>query len=786
MIGQTLSHYRVVEQLGAGGMGVVYRARDARLDRDVALKVLPPGTLTDETARKRFRKEALTLSRLNHPNIETVHDFDTQDGIDFLVIEYLQGVTLEKRLMQSTCPEKEISRLGVQLAEGLAAAHEKGVVHRDLKPSNILIGEDSRLKILDFGIAAVLHPATETTVTESSVEAGSGAGTLPYMSPEQLRSERVDARSDLWAAGAVLYEMATGRRAFCEITSARLIDAILHGAPQHPQAINSKISAELERIILKCLEKDPEDRYQSARELAVDLRRLGTPSTAAVAPRRIGLTQRVPLMAGAGFVALLAILAGLNVGGLRDRLRWTGAHPGRIESLAVLPLQNLSGDPAQDYFADGMTEELTTNLAEIGSLRVISRGSTGDYKGTKKPLAQIAKELNVDALVQGSVQRSKDSLRVTARLLEGPTGQHLWAHSYERPMSDVLVLQDEIARAIAKEVGAKLNPEFPVRPSNNRQVNPAAYELYLRGSSYFDDFDLNKSIDYLNQSIKLDPNYPATYSKMAEAYYFLGFFNLLPPNVALTRMKEAAQNALAKDETLAEAHGALALVKLHYDWDFSGSEKEFKRALELNPNNADIRHDFSHFLMAMGRFDEATAESARAVDLDPVDIGLTACLCWHRYSAHQYGESVVQAQKAIRLAPDLFWSHIILGWDYEQMRKFDEAIGEFQNALKLSGFTAFSLAPLAHAYAIAGKKQLAKETLAKLEEIGKHGYISAFDFAIIYTGMGEREKAFEWLEKAFQERSLFLIYSRWEPRLDPLRSDPRFSSLLHRMGLPQT
>lgn len=506
----------------------------------------------------------------------------------------------------------------------------------------------------------------------------------------------------------------------------------------------------------------------------------------AAASRRGALIRRWPLMAVGGFLALLAILVGLNLVGVRERLRRSGPHPERIESLAVLPLQNLSGDTAQDYFADGMTEELTTDLAQISSLRVVSRSSTADYKGTKKPLPQIAKELNVDGIVEGSVQRSGDSVRVTAQLLYGPTDQHLWAQSYERPMSDVLVLQDEIARTISKEVGGKLNPVYPVRTFSHRQINPEAYELYLRGSSYFDAFDLNKSVDYLNQAIKLDPNYAPIYAKMADAYYFLGFFNLLAPNVAFPRMKDAAQTALAKDETLAEAHGALALVKLHFDWDFPGAEKEFKRALELNPSDADIRHDYSHFLMAMGRFDESTAESARAVELNPMDIGLTACLCWHRYSAHQYGQSAAQAQKAIQSAPDLFWTHIILGWDYEQEKKYDEAISEFQKGVKLSGGMTFALAALGHAYAIAGKKQETQETLVKLKDLGEHGYVSAFDMGVIYAGTGDKEKAFEWLEKAFQERSLFLIYSRWEPRLDPLRSDPRFSSLLRRMSLSPT
>ena len=783
IVGRTLGHYRIVEQIGAGGMGVVYRAHDERLERDVALKVLLPGVLADDSARRRFRQEALALSRLNHPNIATVHDFDADQDVHFLVTELVSGVTLDDRVKAGPLPEKEVVHIGMQLADGLEAAHHAGVIHRDLKPGNLRLTPEGRLKILDFGLAKRVDPADQLSITQSVTEHSGAAGTLAYMAPEQLRGDKVDTRADVWGAGVVLYELATGRRPFEGKTGTALGDQIFHASPPTPH----KVSSRLTDTILKCLEKDPENRYQSVKELSVDLRRLSTPSVTAI-PSRKALARPWPIVAAGVVIALLAVVVGLNVGGWQERLL-RGTAAGRIESIAVLPLQNLSGDPGQEYFADGITEELTAALAQLTALRVISRSSMMSYKGAKKSLPQIARELNVDAIVEGSVRRSGDRVRITAQLIYAPTDRHLWARTYERDLHDVLGLQDEVAQAIVTGVGGQLNPQQHAQMDVARRVNPEAYEAYLRGSSYLDNGDLQKGIDYFNQAIKLDPDYAPPYAGSATVYYFEGFFNILPPNVAFAKMKDAAMRAVEKDERLSDGHDALALVKLHYDWDWEGAEKEFKRALELNPNDANSRHDYAHFLMAMGRIDESVAEGNRAVELDPLDAVLSACLCWHRYSAHQYPQSIAQALKAIQREPNLDWTHIILGWDYEQQSKFDDAIAEFQKALKLSGGLSggdeLALAALGHAFAAAGKKQQAEEVLAKLRERAQHGgYVSAFDMTVIYTGLGDKDKAFEWLQKAVEERSSFLIYSRWEPRLDPLRSDPRFPKLLHRIGLP--
>jgi serine/threonine protein kinase len=500
MIGQTLGHYRILEKVGAGGMGVVYRARDEQLERDVALKVLPSGTLDNEASRRNFRKEALALAKLNHPNIETVYEFATQDGMDFLVMEFVPGKTLADKLLNGVLPEKEVVALGMQIAAALGEAHERGIVHRDLKPRNIAITAKGQAKVLDFGLAKLLRPASVAS-TDTITDTQAIVGTLPYMSPEQLQGEAVDARSDIFTIGAVLYEMATNCRAFGERLPSRLVDTILHETPVTPRALNRRISAGLERIILKCLDKDPEQRYQSAKELLVDLRRLAEPAPSRTNPPASipkGRTKAARSVAYfvAGLLGLTAIVLGLNVGGWRTRLvGWTS--PPKIGSLAVLPLENLSHDPEQEYFADGMTEALITDIAKIGTLRVISRTSVMRYKGTKKPLSQIARELNVDAIVEGSVQHSGDRVRIDAQLIDARNDRNLWTESYQSDLGDVLTLQGNVARAVAGEVRAQLTPQESASMSKSQTVNPRAYESYLQGRYFWNKRtpgDLNASI----------------------------------------------------------------------------------------------------------------------------------------------------------------------------------------------------------------------------------------------------------------------------------------------------
>ncbi len=786
MIGQRLAQYCIVERIGAGGMGEVYRARDERLERDVAIKLLPAGTLTDEAARRRFRQEALALARLNHPHIATIHDFNSQDGVDFLVMEHVPGSSLAERLAAGALSEKEILRLGAQVAAALDEAHAQRVVHRDLKPGNIVLTSRGDVKVLDFGLAKLLQPAKGEAVTaESFAETRAGAGTLPYMAPEQLRGEPVDARTDIHALGAVLYEMSTGRRPFPETQGPRLIDAILNSAPAPPGRLQPRLSAELERIILKCLEKDPERRYQSARELRVDLERLAAPSTvAAPLARPAGLRRwTVPIMGAAAL--LLALLVGFNAGGLRDRLLGRAGTP-PIQSLAVLPLDNLSGDPEQEYFVDGMHEELIARLAKISALKVISRTSVMRYQGDRRPpMPQIGRELGVDAVIEGSVRRSGDQVRITVQLVEAATDKHLWAESYQRDLRDVLAMQADVAQAIAEEIRITLTAQERASLSGSNRVNPQAYEAYLKGRFYWKKRSpaaLQKGIEYFNQAIQQDPKDALAYTGLADSYSQLAYRGHLSPRDAYPRASAAATKALELDAELAEAHAALGFIRFNYEWDWPGAERELRLALQLNPNYEEAHHWYSHYLMDTGRVQESLAESKRAVEVDPLSLTINTHLGWHHIFARQCDLAIEQLKKTVEMDPSFYPAHLHLGRAYQCQGAFGEALAELQQAKSLSGDATETVAALAVTYSLSGSRDKALKLLDELRRKSQQSYVSPYDIATICVALGDTNQALAWLEKAYQQRANGLVELKVEPTFDPLRSDPRFQDLLRRVG----
>ncbi len=785
MIGSTLSHYRILEKIGAGGMGVVYRAHDERLDRNVALKVLPGGLLSDEGARRRFRKEALALSRLNHPNIETVYDFDTEEGFDFLVMEYIPGETLAQKLAGGPVPEKEVAALGAQIVSALEGAHERGVVHRDLKPGNILVTGRGQAKVLDFGLAMLFRPEGDASQAETISQTYAAAGTLPYMAPEQLRGEKADPRSDIYAAGAVLFEMATRQRPFPQKSAPRLIDAIQHEAPPTPSTINRRISPALDGIILKALDKDPNRRYQSAREMLVDLERLGAPAPLRAARRPRAHAFWWAIAPTGALLAVVGVVVGLNVGGMRERFLGRAA-PQRIESLAVLPLANLSGDPEQEYFADGMTEELITDLAKIGALRVISRTSIMHYKGTRKTVPEIGRELNVDAVVEGSVLRSGGRVRITAQLVEAATDRHIWAQSYERDLRDVLSLQSEISRAVVRQIQVVLAPDERARLAGARTVDPDAYQSYLQGRYQWNKrtaAGLTKAISQFEEAVARDPGFAPVYVGLADCYSSLPDYSGMRPEEAYPKARSALLKALSIDDTLAEAHASFASM-LQSEWDWAGAEREYRRAINLNPGDAKAHHWYAMYLSSMGRHDDAITEIGRALQLDPVSPIINANVGLVYIQARQYEKAGEALRRALDLDPHFHVTRVRIGLLRALEGKFEESIAEFQTALSLTGGDLVEREWLGLAYGLAGRKADAGRILDEMKALAGRTHISPLIFAELYAAVGQKDQAFAWLERAYTSHDGGMIDLKVEPWLDPLRSDPRYQDLLRRVGLP--
>ncbi len=771
-------------------MGVVYKAEDTQLGREVALKFLPEDTATDPSAVERFRREARAASALNHPHICTIHEIGEHEGQPFIAMELMEGATLKQRIASRPLESEQLAKLGMEVADALDAAHAKGIVHRDIKPANIFVTARGQTKVLDFGLAKLLRPVDEATGTASLTQAGVAPGTLPYMAPEQLRGRAVDARTDIYALGCVLYETATGQRPFRAELGPELSSDILSKTPANPTRLNPDLPQRLEEIILKCLEKDPENRYQSAKELMVDLRRLAQPSGVPVAgvsrwPVPPGSAWRVGISL-AVIVVVLALPLGLNVGGLRDRL-FGRAGPAQIDSLAVLPLDNLSGNPDQEYFSDGMTDTLITELSKISALKVISRTSTMRYKKSEKSIPEIGRELRVDAVVEGSVMRAGDRVRITAQLIDARTDKHVWAENYEGDLRDVLSLQADVARAIAGEIKIKLTVQEQAGLANARPVNPQAYEAYLKGRFYWNKrtpAGLMKGMEYFNQAIQQDPSDSLAYAGLADSYTQLAYRGLLSPSEAYPRATAAATKALEINSALAEAHAALGFIRFNYEWDWPAAERELRLAIQLNPSYAEAHHWYSHYLMDTGRVEESLAESKRALEGDPLSLIVNVHLGWHYMFARQCDLAIDHLKKTLEMDPSYYSAHWQLGRAYVCKGAFREAIEELHQAKSLSDDNAEAVAALAVAYARSGRSSEAIKLLDELKRKSQRTYVSPYYIAAVYASLGNREQALAWLEKAYEQRANGLVELKADPTFDPLRSNGRYRNLLRRLGLP--
>jgi len=830
-----LSHYRIVSKIGAGGMGEVYLAEDTKLDRKVALKILPAEVAADQTRMRRFVQEAKAASALNHPNIITIHEIEQIDSLNFIATEFIDGETLRLRI-RAGMKLDEILEVAIQTASALGAAHAAGIIHRDIKPENIMVRRDGYVKVLDFGLAKLSEP--EATLTGSDPEAATRAlvntdagtvmGTAAYMSPEQAKGAHMDARTDLWSLGAVLYELVTGRVPFIGETANETISLILQREPAPLTRYAHEVPAELERIVNKALTKDTEERYQSAKDLLIDLRNFkrklevdaeidrtvspelrtasstksgkdpGTPATAADVSA-VATANVIPSASSAEFIfsgikqhKLLALAAVLVL--VLGTVALTTYMRGRntdvaIDSIAVLPFENRSADSETEYLSDGLAESLIYRLSQLPNLRVAPTSVVFRYKGKQVDSAKAGNELGVSAVLLGRIIQRGDNLTISAELVDVRNNKLLWGEQYDRKMSDLLATQREIAREIVENLKLKVSGEEKGLAKRYTESNEA-YQLYLRGRFYWNKRNedaMRKSLEYFQQAIDKDPNFALAYSGMADAYILLGAADAsggMSADEALPKAKAAALKAQEIDESLAEAHVSLAHVKYYYERDWEPAEREYRRAIELNPNYSIAPQWYAIFLMSAGRFDEALVQAKRAQELDPLSLPINMTLGWVLLNARQYDQSAEQLNKTLEMDPGFMLAHHRLGMVYEQQGKYDKAIEEFKQVVNLSIGKPMGIASLAHAYALAGKRAEAEKGLAELKGLSEKRFVSEASIAMIYVALRDKEQAFAWLEKADKRRDALLARLKVDPRFDDLRSDPRFQDLVKRVGIP--
>jgi serine/threonine protein kinase/tetratricopeptide (TPR) repeat protein len=787
MIGQTISHYRIVEQLGAGGMGVVFKAQDSRLERAVALKFLPEKLAQQPQALERFRREARAASALNHPGICTIYDIGEQDGRAFIAMEFIDGETLRTHIHGKPLPLQELLELGIETAEALEAAHAEGIIHRDIKPANIFVTKRGRAKVLDFGLAKLVPKGvadSEGEQQDSSSIVGIISGTPSYMSPEQVRGDGLDPRTDIFSLGLVLYEMATGRQAFSGGTGGMIIEAVLTRPPVPVRSINPAIPSKLEEIIDKALHKDRDQRYQHAADLRTELQRLRREIDSGSraedeGERSAAISNTGPLSSTGEQVPRTS--TSITRAFRPERVSKT------IDSLAVLPFDNASRDPEYEYLSDGITASLINILATVPKLRVMAQSTVFRFKGRGIDPQAVGRDLNVRAVLTGRVMQSGGSLRIGAELVDVATGSRLWGAQYDRKPGDIFAIQDEISNEISEKLRLQLTRAQKKRLTRRHTEDPEAYRIYLKGRHHWNRWTeegFYKAIEYFQQAVEKDPAYALAYAGVADSYVLLGWNSYLPPEDAFPKAKAAALKALEFDPDLGEAHTSLAAVLWLHGWQWQEAQKEFKRSLELNPTYPTANHWHAEYVMTMGRHAEAIAKIKDSQTLDPLSLIINVAIGWTHHMGRRYDEALEQLLQTVELDPNYPVTYWILGLVHRTMGRYELAITEGEKAVNLSGGSTLMRAALAHSYGKAGRRREAMQILDDLTKLAKHKYVAPHFVAGIHIGLGENDRAIEYLEKSCEDHSHWLIYLHLDPSMDDLRNDPRFQDLLQRVGLP--